>query len=69
MPPFVICPICQRRADFSADPEGPFCSVRCKNIDLGNWLAEDYHISDPLTPDHLNGYAEMTGPELDVPEP
>jgi uncharacterized protein len=36
----VRCPICQRemegeRADW---PQFPFCSPRCKTIDLGRWL-------------------------------
>lgn len=26
----------------------PFCSKRCKSIDLGKWLNEDYRISTPL---------------------
>jgi endogenous inhibitor of DNA gyrase (YacG/DUF329 family) len=27
----------------------PFCSVRCKKIDLGNWLAERYTLAEPST--------------------
>ena len=27
----------------------PFCSKRCKSIDLGKWLNEEYRISTPLT--------------------
>lgn len=30
------------------DPEFPFCSARCRLIDLGNWAAERYVISTPL---------------------
>ncbi len=44
----VNCPICQTRHDFFADPLGPFCSNRCKMIDLGRWLDEDYRIGEPL---------------------
>jgi len=29
----------------------PFCSARCKQIDLGKWLSEDYRVSAPLDPD------------------
>ena len=47
---------------------GPFCSVRCKRVDLGNWFTEDYKISEPLTPDHLEDYESRTGPALDQPE-
>ena len=42
----VRCPICQRemegeRADW---PQFPFCSPRCKTIDLGRWLGENYRV-------------------------
>jgi endogenous inhibitor of DNA gyrase (YacG/DUF329 family) len=43
------CPICKRPVEF-ADPFMPFCSERCKLIDLGNWAAEKYVISSPLDP-------------------
>ena len=33
------CPICQRSVSLK-DPEAPFCSERCRLIDLGAWLSE-----------------------------
>ena len=30
------------------DPEVPFCSKRCRMIDLGMWADEEYRISEPL---------------------
>ncbi len=41
------CPICQKAVKFD-DPEMPFCSERCREIDLGNWAMEKYVISEPL---------------------
>lgn len=41
------CPICKKPVAFG-DPYMPFCSERCKLIDLGNWLDEKYVISTPL---------------------
>jgi endogenous inhibitor of DNA gyrase (YacG/DUF329 family) len=41
------CPICQKQVAFS-DPEMPFCSERCRLIDLGNWASEKYVISSPI---------------------
>lgn len=38
------CPICEKPADMNADTF-PFCSSRCRNIDLGKWLGEGYVIS------------------------
>lgn len=29
-------------------PHFPFCSKRCKAIDLGKWLNDEYHISTPI---------------------
>ena len=31
-----------------SNPARPFCSPRCKDIDLGRWFGEDYVISRPL---------------------
>ena len=38
------CPIC-RSAVESDGPYAPFCSKRCKQIDLGKWRGGDYTIS------------------------
>jgi hypothetical protein len=51
----ITCPIC--RTVIEDAPENfsarPFCSERCKLIDLGNWLGEKYRISRPLSPEDL----------------
>jgi endogenous inhibitor of DNA gyrase (YacG/DUF329 family) len=41
------CPICQKEVAFS-DAEMPFCSARCRLLDLGNWASEKYVISSPI---------------------
>jgi len=33
----------------SKDPEFPFCSERCRLIDLGKWASGGYVISSPVT--------------------
>jgi len=43
------CPVCKKAVD-SANPEFPFCCERCRIIDLGNWSAEKYVISEPAKP-------------------
>ncbi len=40
------CPICHKEVKLD-DPFMPFCSERCKTIDLGNWASEKYVISNP----------------------
>ncbi len=37
------CPICRKEVPFGA-PEMPFCSERCRLIDLGKWADEEYRI-------------------------
>jgi hypothetical protein len=52
-PAIVACAICGKETDFFAEPVGPFCSSRCQMIDLGKWLNEEYHVSEPLQPEHF----------------
>ena len=65
MPTILKCAICGKPAEFFAPPVGPFCSTRCKMVDLGKWLGENYKITEPLRPDHLAEYENMQGPDLD----
>lgn len=44
----ICCPVCQRQDEVADDFRyRPFCSRRCKTIDLGNWLDEVYRVSRP----------------------
>lgn len=48
----IRCPICHKEQEVPEDfAYRPFCSQRCKTIDLGNWLGEAYRISRPITAD------------------
>lgn len=41
----VKCPYCGKDAVFAAtNPYRPFCSERCKTIDLGAWADESYRV-------------------------
>ncbi len=43
----VTCPICQQVMEGQTVrewPQFPFCSPRCKTIDLGRWLNESYRM-------------------------
>ena len=49
-----MCPICGAQAnpraeDGSRIPHAPFCSPRCKAVDLGKWLDEEYRV--PAAPE------------------
>ncbi|GMG86658.1 DNA gyrase inhibitor YacG [Biformimicrobium ophioploci] len=44
-PAKVNCPICKKATEFSPEnPHRPFCSERCKLIDLGDWASESHRI-------------------------
>jgi endogenous inhibitor of DNA gyrase (YacG/DUF329 family) len=43
----VKCPTCQTSVVWgTVSPYRPFCSERCKNVDLGAWASERYAIGD-----------------------
>ena len=42
------CPVC-KKAVKSANPDLPFCSERCRTIDLGRWASGAYVISTPVS--------------------
>jgi hypothetical protein len=49
----IECPICQKVIEDAPDDFAPrpFCSPRCKLLDLDNWLSERYRVSEPLRPE------------------
>jgi endogenous inhibitor of DNA gyrase (YacG/DUF329 family) len=48
----VACPQCGKEVVWSAEsPYRPFCSERCKLIDLGQWANEGYRIPEERQPD------------------
>jgi uncharacterized protein len=54
------CPICKNPV-MSSDPEFPFCSERCRTVDLGKWASGQYVISSPLpdTDDNFEPSSEV----------
>ena len=42
------CPICKKPVQ-RTDPDFPFCSDRCRTIDLGKWASGEYVISAPVS--------------------
>lgn len=52
MPALVTCPTCAREVQWSTDNKArPFCSERCKLIDLGAWAEESYRVPVKEEPD------------------
>ncbi len=42
----LACPHCRTSVRWQDNPHRPFCSERCRLIDLGHWAAEDYRVAD-----------------------
>jgi endogenous inhibitor of DNA gyrase (YacG/DUF329 family) len=46
------CPICSRPVQPREKNKAfPFCTVRCRQVDLGQWLDEKYRVSSDVAPD------------------
>lgn len=41
----IKCPVCRKETAWQDNPFRPFCSERCRLIDLGRWAAEEYRIA------------------------
>ena len=64
----IKCPVCRKSGDWFAGKYGPYCSYRCKLVDLGKWLGGEHVISEPLRPEHFEKNAgQPPGEHLDVP--
>ena len=57
------CLQCGRKIEDPGKPYRPFCSQRCKLLDLKKWISEEYRIAAAM-PDESGGEpAETEGPE------
>ena len=57
------CPIC-RKIVLRKEPEFPFCSERCRLVDLGKWASGGYVISTPVTdPEMLESVGSSSEPD------
>jgi endogenous inhibitor of DNA gyrase (YacG/DUF329 family) len=56
----IRCPICRKTVPFN-DPNMPFCSDRCRIIDLGNWASEAYSIPAAAGEDEFDEMGGLSG--------
>jgi endogenous inhibitor of DNA gyrase (YacG/DUF329 family) len=42
--PLVKCPRCGKEVEYSGSEFRPFCSERCKLLDFGAWVDEEYNL-------------------------
>ena len=53
-PRIVRCPSCEGDSVYApSNPWRPFCSERCRSIDLGAWASESFRVPDETPPDDL----------------
>lgn len=60
----IDCPNCKKELVYQSIkdvPNFPFCSERCKLVDLGAWLDERYRIEEPMSPETLSRMEEKGG--------
>ena len=56
--PRARCPQCKKPIQWQGNPHRPFCSERCKLIDLGKWMTEEHRIAGE--PDDTTSEIEET---------
>jgi endogenous inhibitor of DNA gyrase (YacG/DUF329 family) len=58
----VKCPRCGKETEYRQNPFRPFCSERCKLIDLGSWISGSYHIAGTDAPEENETAAPTKDP-------
>jgi endogenous inhibitor of DNA gyrase (YacG/DUF329 family) len=61
MPLRVTCPTCHKETVWENNPHRPFCSERCRLIDLGAWTDGRYRIPGETIEDDFLGSDEDDG--------
>jgi len=64
------CPTCNRQVEWQDNPYRPFCSERCKLLDLGKWVSEEYRVPGKPVPAEHSGedVEDQSGLETDSSE-
>ena len=56
----VTCPTCKKKFNYYDSQFRPFCSERCRLIDLGQWLTESYTVPvEKLTPEETQTLEQL----------
>jgi endogenous inhibitor of DNA gyrase (YacG/DUF329 family) len=63
----IRCPRCGADVAWEGNPHRPFCSEKCRLVDLGRWAAEEYRIAggkaaeDKEPSDNIIDFPDRTG--------
>jgi len=67
---FMKCPTCSKQVDWQDNPFRPFCSERCKLVDLSKWVSEEYRVpgrpvpAEPLEDEEDHPQADTSSSEF-----
>lgn len=65
----VNCPSCRKKFNYYDSEFRPFCSEKCRLVDLGHWLTESYSVpAEKLTPDEAETLEKLRNEESDQEE-
>ncbi len=57
------CPICRKPVEWKENPFRPFCSERCKLLDFGRWVSDEYSVpGKPVTIENGDSPTEPANP-------
>ncbi len=62
------CPTCNQPVEWNDNPNRPFCSERCRLVDLGRWVNEEYRVPAERA-DHREEPGAKSIPERDQDVP
>ncbi len=48
----IKCPRCRSLTEWEGNDSRPFCSEKCRLVDLGQWANEEYTIAGEKAPQH-----------------
>jgi len=58
------CPTCNKQVQWQDNPFRPFCSERCKLVDLSKWVSDEYRVpGQPVTTEPLEAEEGYRGPD------
>ena len=61
----IECPNCKETFNYYSSKARPFCSERCKMVDMGQWLNESYTVPVQKSPDEMLNVDEFEVDESD----
>lgn len=56
-----LCPTCGKPVEWENNSHRPFCSERCKLVDLGKWVSEEYRVPGKPVHDQADEAEEDRG--------